>query len=280
MKKAVLALVALLSSTPGFAQTFRTEEVVFMSHSTKLAGSIVFPAGRIHAAVVFIHGSGRQERNLQLAERFARDGIAALVYDKRGAGRSGGDYEANQSVSEKNIMLLADDAASALRALSTHRAMKGIPVGLAGISQAGWIAPLAAQRSGGLAKFLVMWSGPVCKVSEEDIYSKHTGDANIGPAPPYAEALNARTQKYIWPDFLGRDTDSGEDLAKLWIPGFWIFSDNDPSVPVDLSVDRLRELRKKGHNYEVVVYPGLGHNNMDGTFAAGTDWILRIVGSH
>jgi pimeloyl-ACP methyl ester carboxylesterase len=271
----MLVLLALICSTQALGKGLRTEEVEFESHGTKLAGSIVLPAGDIHAAVVFIHGSGKQERNLGLAEKFAKDGIAALVYDKRGAGKSGGEYEGNQSVSEKNISLLTDDAVAAMRRLSTHPSLKGVPAGFAGISQAGWIAPLAAQRTD-LAKFLVLWSGPICKVSEEDIYSKHTGDANLGPAPPYAEALNARTQKYIWPDFLGRDTDSSEDLAKLSIPGFWIFSDNDPSIPVDLSIERLRTLQRDGHDYEVILYKGLGHNNMDGSFMAATDWIQRI----
>ena len=58
--------------------------------------------------------------------------------------------------------------------------MKGIPVGFAGISQAGWIAPLAAERSG-LARFLVLWSGPVCRVSEEDIYSIDTRTRMVRP---------------------------------------------------------------------------------------------------
>ena len=164
-------------------EDLRTEEVEFVSHGAKLSGSIVFPAGEIHAAVVFIHGSGKQTRNLHLAERFAQEGIAALVYDKRGVGKSGGEYESNQNVGEKNLSLLADDAASALRSLAAHPSLKGKPVGFTGISQAGWIAPLAAQRSD-RAKFLLMWSGPVCKVSEEDIYSKYTGDADVGPCHP------------------------------------------------------------------------------------------------
>ncbi len=62
----------------------------------------------MRAAVVFIHGSGKQTRNMGWAERFAQEGIAALVYDKRGAGKSGGEYEGEQSVSEKNIALLMD----------------------------------------------------------------------------------------------------------------------------------------------------------------------------
>jgi len=189
---------------------------------------------------------------------------------------TGGEYEGNQNVSGKNLLLLADDAVAALRRLTSEPAVKGVPAGFAGISQAGWIAPLAAQKTD-LAKFLVMWSGPVCKVSEEDIFSKFTSDGDAAQtAPRYAVALQARTEKYIWPDFLGRDTDSGEDLAKLSIPGLWIFSDNDASIPVDLSLDRLQALRREGHHYDYVVYSGLGHNNMEGTFPVAVDWIRRL----
>jgi pimeloyl-ACP methyl ester carboxylesterase len=121
----------------------------------------------------------------------------------------------------------------------------------------------------------VLWSGPVCKVSEEDIFSKYTSDADGQTAPPYREALNARKEKYVWPDFLGKDTDPSDSLEKLSIPGLWIFSDNDRSIPVDLSIDRLQRLRRGGHRYDHVLFPGLGHNNMDRTFSAATDWIKR-----
>jgi pimeloyl-ACP methyl ester carboxylesterase len=225
--------------------------------------------------VVFIHGSGKQERNLHWAKRFAEAGIAALVYDKRGAGKSGGAYEADQSVGEKNLVLLADDAAAALRRLAQHPALKNRQVGFAGISQAGWIAPLAAEKNS-LARFLVLWSGPVCKVSEEDIYSKYTSDLDGKFAPPYAEALKARKQKYVWPEFLGKDTDPVESLARLSMPGLWIFSDNDTSVPVDLSIARLQALRVQGHAYDYALFSGRGHNNMETTFAVATEWIRHL----
>jgi len=255
----------------------RIEEIEFVSHGVRLSGSVAWPAGRgARAAVVFIHGSGKQERNMNWALRFAEAGIAALVYDKRGAGKSGGEYEGEQSVSEQNISLLTDDAVAALETLAAQPALRDVPVGLAGISQAGWIAPLAAERSAA-AKFLVLWSGPVCKVSEEDIYSKYTRDSDGRSVPSYREALEARTEKYIWPDFLGVDTDPAASLRKLSIPGLWIFSDNDGSVPVDLSITRLKALEESGHDYEHVLVPGLGHNNMDGTFKIATDWILHLV---
>jgi dienelactone hydrolase len=252
----------------------RVEDVRFVSHGDTLAGSLVLPDGKVHAAVVFVHGSGPQTRNLEWAERFAAEGIAALVYDKRGAGRSGGTYEHEQSVSEKNIALLADDARAALRALAGHPALKGVPLGLTGISQAGWIVPLAAERNE-TAQFLVLWSGPVCKVSEEDIFSKYTADRDDPVVPTYEQALAARTEPYVWPPFLGKDSDPADSLAALSIPGLWIFGATDGSVPVDLSIRRLRALSAAGHRYESVLFSRLGHNNVPETFATATDWIKR-----
>lgn len=200
--------------------------------------------------------------------------MAALVYDKRGAGRSGGEYESNQSVSEKNTSLLADDTVAALDRLARHSALQGVRIGVAGISQAGWIAPIAARRCTA-ARFLVLWSSPVVKVSEEDIFSKYTADRDGLTAPPYAEAQRARTTPSIWPDFLGVDTDPSETLRSLSIPGLWLFSDNDGSIPVDLSIERLQMLRQAGHRYDYVLFSGLGHNNMGRTFATAIDWIRR-----
>jgi uncharacterized protein len=59
-------------------------------------------------------------------------------------------------------------------------------------------------------------------------------------------------------------------------PAIWIFSDNDRSIPVDLSIARLQTLGKSGHRYDYVLFSGLGHNNMDRTFAVATDWIKRL----
>ncbi len=278
MKNTGLALLlfSVLVGAQSCRRDVRVEEVEFASHGATLSGSIVFPENQpMHAALVFIHGSGKQTRNTGWAERFARDGIVALVYDKRGAGESGGEFEGDQSVSEKNIALLAVDAMAALMKLSSHPSLKGVPVGFAGISQAGWIGPLAAEKTN-LAKFLVLWSGPVSKVSEEDIFSKYTSDRDSRTAPTYDEALRSRTEEYVWPEFLGKDTDSSESLKKLSIPGLWLFSDNDSSIPVGLSIERLQELRRGGHRYDYVVFSGLGHNNMDGTFATAVDWIKRL----
>lgn len=271
-----LALFSFLFAGGAFGAEPRAEDVTFTSHGATLSGSIVFPDdSEVRAAVVFVHGSGKQARNLGLARRFAEAGIAALVYDKRGAGASGGEYEGEQSVSEKNIGLLADDANAAFDVLKHHPALKDVKVGLAGISQAGWIVPVAAQKSG-RADFLLLWSSPVCKVSEEDIFSKYTADRDASTVPRYEDALRARTTPYVWPDFLGVDTDPAVSLKMLSIPGLWLFSDNDGSIPVDLSIERLGALREDGHRYDYVLFPGAGHNNMGATFATAVDWVRRL----
>ncbi|MEL6869406.1 MAG: alpha/beta hydrolase [Pseudomonadota bacterium] len=248
--------------------------VTFESRGATLAGTLVLPdQSPPVAAVVFVHGSGKQPRSIAVARRFAQDGIAALVYDKRGVGESGGHFEGKQPVSEVNLDLLAADAQAAVLALTRETALKGVPIGLTGISQAGWIVPLAAQRAD--VDFLVLWSGPVCKISEEDIYSKYTRNADRDRAPPYAEALAARQAPYQWPAFLGRDTDAAEDLRALDVPGLWVFGADDGSVPVDLSIHKLQALQSSGYKYDYVLFSGIGHNNMRQTFATVTDWIKR-----
>jgi dienelactone hydrolase len=253
----------------------RVEEVSFSSHDARLSGSIAYPAGRpLLAAVVFVHGAGKQSRDLALAGRFAGEGIAALVYDKRGVGKSGGEYEGNYNVSEKNLSLLADDAAAALQWLAAQPALKSVPIGVTGFSQGGWIAPLAAERSG-KAKFLVLFSGPVCKVSEENIYSAFASDGDLDNVPTFAAALAARKEPAVWPDFLGRDTNSAEDLQRLSIPGLWLFGDRDGSIPVDLSIANLHKLKAAGHRYDYALFSGQGHDNIDATFATAVGWIKR-----
>ncbi len=274
-------LVLALFSEANAADTYQIDEIEFDSAGATLSASIIEPKDRdVYAAVVFVHGSGPQSRNLDIAKRFADNGIMALVYDKRGVGKSGGNYEGKQSVSGKNIDLLADDSLAAAKFLSSYHASEGLTIGLSGISQAGWIVPLAAKKDKAAGKpvvdFMLIWSGPVCKVSEEDIFSKYTADSDSASVPSYQEALNARKRAYVWPGFLGRDTDSSEDLAALEIPGLWIFGKDDGSIPVDLSIQKLSALEQAGKPYQSVLFSSAGHNNMTETFATAIDWLKRL----
>src|SRR5262245_34925278 len=77
------------------APAVQEEEVTFRNGPVKLGGTLVRPAGPgPFPAAVFLHGSGPEGRwaSRYLANAFARSGIAALVYDKRGVGASTGAW--------------------------------------------------------------------------------------------------------------------------------------------------------------------------------------------
>ena len=128
--------------------SYREEEVTFTSaDGTQLSGSLLIPAGKSrHPAVVFAHGSNAQTRNgfngniRFIAEAYARSGIAALIFDKRGTGRSKGAWQT------ANFDLLADDVAAGVEFLRTRAEIRPDRIGLTGSSQAGWIMSWAATR--------------------------------------------------------------------------------------------------------------------------------------
>ena len=122
---------------------YQFDSISFRStDGTLLRGTLFVPAGTgPHPAVVLIHGSGPSVRSdfNYLADVFARHGIAAFAYDKRGAGASGGD------ASRATLSNFADDARAAVAALSTRPDIRQSAIGLCGVSEGGWVAPVAAS---------------------------------------------------------------------------------------------------------------------------------------
>ncbi|MFE2755255.1 alpha/beta hydrolase family protein [Actinosynnema sp. NPDC059335] len=110
-------------------------------HGTVLAPAE--PAAARRPAMVMVHGSGRVSRDgyRAEAEAFARSGIVTLIYDKR----------PKASRSDVDFGLLADDALAGLRALRSRADVDPDRVGLWGVSEGGWVAPLAASRTAEVA---------------------------------------------------------------------------------------------------------------------------------
>ena len=146
----------------------------FLSGDVRLAYTLDLPAGTgPFPAVVVGHGSGRVTRQQMawFSERWTAQGFGTLRFDKRGVGESTGTYsEVPAQTSPTIIPLLASDIAAAVRFLRGRPEVDARRVGLAGVSQAGWILPHAARDLGGVA-FMVLWSGPVCSVGLENYYS-------------------------------------------------------------------------------------------------------------
>ena len=139
------------------------EAVKFASGKITLAGTLVLPEGaHRYPAVVLFHGSGPQKRDLSTARWFAGQGFAALAYDKRGVGESDGDFRAVPFVE------LCDDGLAGIDYLKSRSEIDAKRIGVWGLSQGGWLGPLAASRSPEVA-FVIAVSGPGVSPGEQMI---------------------------------------------------------------------------------------------------------------
>lgn len=177
---AVLTAIACtqrgLAGKPAQKRGIHEEAVHFVSDGITLAGTLVLPEGSpTHPAVVLFHGSGPQSRDLFTARWFASQGIAALAYDKRGVGESGGDFR------KVPFMELCDDGLGAIQYLKSRKEIDAKRIGVWGLSQGGWLGPLAASRSADVA-FVIAVSGPGVSPGEQMIvyYANELRDQGVG----------------------------------------------------------------------------------------------------
>jgi fermentation-respiration switch protein FrsA (DUF1100 family) len=214
-----------------------THDVQFHNGDISLSGTLLLPSKMI-AGVVLVHGSGKEPRNIQFAEALARCGIATLTYDKRGVAKSGGVYAGPEvgtnNVGPQNLDLLAGDASAAVRELVRQIPPMRRPVGLIGVSQAGWISPLAAARTREV-NFMILWSGPLVTTLEQ-LRFQYLTDGNADFWDHHSEA-EAREHIRSDPDrYSFVATDPVDSLRKLSLPGLWLYGGRDVSVPTGLSV--------------------------------------------
>src|SRR5688572_1859660 len=159
----------LVSACGGTAQGARAVPLpdAFHNGEVRLAFSLDLPAGAgPFPAIVLGHGSGRVTRDQQgfLSSRLTSLGFAVLRFDKRGVGESTGTFVFVGTRDSPTVFPeLASDVAAGVRFLRTRPEIDARRIGLAGVSQAGWILPLAARQAGDIA-FMVLLSGPVCSV--------------------------------------------------------------------------------------------------------------------
>ncbi len=158
-------LELLRPQNPAKPYPYKEEEITFPNEKAKiaLAGTLTLPRGPgPFPAAILLSGSGPHDRDesivghrpfLVLADHLTRKGIAVLRFDKRGIGKSGGDY-ANATTED-----FAADAEAALSYLKMRKEIDPKRTGLIGHSEGGLIAPLVATRSGGVA-WIVLLAGP------------------------------------------------------------------------------------------------------------------------
>jgi dienelactone hydrolase len=203
-------------------------------------------------AVVIGHGSGevRKEAFQFLSSNMLSRGFAVLRYDKRGVGNSTGTYSmVGIQNSERMFADLSSDMAAGAELLRTLPDVDRARVGLMGVSQAGWIIPLAAKQS--RPAFMVILVGPTVTVGQEIYYSRFAEET----ATPFGE-LSKTLQAYTGP----HGFDPRPVLEELSTPGLWLLGSADRSIPTIETVAILDQLIAAGRPYTRVVYPFAGHS--------------------
>jgi dienelactone hydrolase len=286
----------------------RREEVRFHNGEVNLRGTLTSPQqGGPHPAVVLVHGSGPEDRDFlgPWVEFFASRGVAALAYDKRGVGESGGDWK------KATFADLAGDAVAAVRLLRGRADIDARRIGFFGISQGGWVAPLAARRAGNIA-FLILHAGAAVSVAEQGLQSLEQElrvygfpQAEIDEAIAYQKRDDAFTRtgqgwdqlqeayrkamahkaEWVWPPrpkddwfrpfYRGiMDHDPLPDLARLSCPVLAFFGEVDRTVPAGPNKTALQRALAKAsdRDHTVVVLPRANHMFLEAQTGVRTEY--------
>jgi uncharacterized protein len=188
-----------------------------------LAYSLWRPEGDPWAGLVILHGAGSAKENHHDFARAARSaGLAAVCFDQRGHGATGGELDARA----------VDDIATVAGLLGD------LPLAVRGSSMGGYLAIASAERLG--ARAIVA----ICPASADGLARGLTDGRLDFPAD--VPALQA---------FLA---EHPLDVAHLEIPLLLLHAEGDEQVPVAHS----RELARVAPNAELVVVPGGHHRSV------------------
>jgi uncharacterized protein len=284
-------------------------EIEADSGGVRLAGTLWSPPGEAVAGVLMHPGSGPSDRDNDvlfppIREHLLGAGIAVCSFDKRGVGGSAGSWL------DAGIAEQADDLLAAL-AVFQSECPRGLPLGLFGHSQGGWVVVEAASRDVPVA-FVITNSGPGVSPARQERYSlanKLTGDRVPETLATYdavvavmrerpglptgLQQLDAAGVPYrelpglefvfeddeIWRLFaVISDYDPAPALSRITAPVLALFGADDKVTPPDESVAALRAAVRP-ELLQVEVFPEGDHRLYDGERPCFVDGYLDRISS-
>ncbi len=283
---------------------YKEEEVTFTNTAAgaTLAGTLTIPAGKgPFPAVLLIAGSGPRDRDetllghkpfLVLSDYLTRKGIVVLRADKRGIGKSTGEYATATTAD------FAADAAVGVEFLKGRPEVDGKLIGLVGHSEGGLVAPLVASTSKDVAYIVLLAANglpgdqvvieqtrlaaeangmdaeEVAKSTErekkllaivakdtdneqleKDLRDELAGNVPIAQINPQIRALTSPWFRYFM------NYDPAVTLRKVSCPVLALNGEKDKQVPAKLNLPAVRKALEEGGNKHVEAdeLPGLNH---------------------
>jgi pimeloyl-ACP methyl ester carboxylesterase len=213
--------------TPIEPLPYISEEVTISDNSqnkVSLSGTLTLPDSTgIFPAIILIAGSGPNDRDetifghkpfYVISDYLTRNGFAVLRYDKRGVGKSTGDY------SKATISDFVTDASNALEYLKSRKGIDSSKIGMLGHSEGGIIAPMVASKSSDV-KFLVLLAAPGTKGIEIVLDQNENSLKHQGIEPETINRLQLTNREIfesllVWSGSENDRTALRDRLSYLW----------------------------------------------------------------
>ncbi|MEV4392073.1 prolyl oligopeptidase family serine peptidase [Nonomuraea sp. NPDC049607] len=208
------------------------------------------------AGVVLVHGAGTgtpREKLLGEAVAFARQGLSVLVYDKRSEG---------YSLFQRSYAQLAEDALGAVATLRKEPGVDPGKVGIWGLSEGGWVAPLAASKSKEIA-FVVVVGANALQPLRQQTWAVAAGLRKAGVAGSLVDQAEPKLYRAIADGGMFPEPyyDSEAVLARLRQPVLAIWGVHDLLTPPRETPPVFRAALEKGGNrrYTFRFFEGADH---------------------
>ncbi|MFD2588681.1 alpha/beta hydrolase family protein [Croceitalea marina] len=243
---------------------------------TKLAGMLFKPIKKDSFPIaIIIHGSGNSSRQnkwyLELVKHLQDNGIGVLLPDKRGCEKSEGNWVG------LTIEELATDTEAAINFIKNSYPNNVTGVGLIGVSQGGWIAPVVGSKVNDLS-FIANISGALTNGISQLKFEEINNIAQF-TYKPIAQLISGLTVKNL------ANKESIKPFMDFNPVPYWknvktssafiVFGQNDTNCPVEQSLEIVKSNNLT--HLKVKVYSDGKHAILNETKTAISDIFLDDI---
>ncbi|NNM16569.1 MAG: alpha/beta fold hydrolase [Bacteroidia bacterium] len=251
------------------------KEIEYYNGDIKLSGLLLLPfQSNPSVAIVFIHGSGVSDRDnfwyMYQADYLAKKGFVVLLPDKRGCGKSMGEWHT------ASFNDFANDTKAAVDYLKNDTILSPKNIGVLGLSQGSWISHLV-NNDGNDLSFIVDVVGSTTTPNEQLKFELKNDLKSSGTpgfiAKPLSGLIGKRVKgkRKIWWEKNG-EFDPKPFMAKTSIPILKILAAEDKNVPSSICLKELDQLITENPEIPITVktFANTGHALMN----EETGWVL------
>ena len=145
----------------------KLEKIQFKNNKIDLVGNLATPINeKRNPLIIVAHTSSAATRDSEvyqhLIDILPKKGIAVFIFDRRGSGGSSGNFE------KASFLDLASDIIASIDLLKQRNDIDSSKIGIWGLSQGGWIAPLVASKSKDVSFIIPISSSGVSPADQMD----------------------------------------------------------------------------------------------------------------